>query len=519
MTEYENAVRSHYSAVRDLTDQLITELRKVKEAVKTENSPVELQHLQREVHALRIRETLVERNSALTRVRNESLQPAPSREELGQLVPAREAPRLEHLLEHLLFRDMVAFREALSRLGLATPEEAGIDSKAVLLFDRLHSIAAELYNGNLRPILDFVEASIPKTERERRTLSRLVQKLVVDGIRRMPVTERPWAVKSLIKWIPEITLSELFVSDTTLSQTERSETLWRAFSICSEISVTAPNTLPPSSGRKRSRDYSEPVESHIILWADPAALQHNPPLLSDKDKPSSRKAIYGCVDHTTTELPRIASNDPSIYIPDSDDEVVVSNERKFAQSRAVLSNQHRRSRQATTSAYYPHQQSREFIIGQLASRRVHAQQESSERFHHVACQTEPPCHQAILRVPPRSRIETAISAGITVLPKLWQAAVVAKLAHAEWRSVSDSKYVAVEADVDANLHAHSFITCSVSHKPCGSLGNRPMALPCGHVVSETALAQIIQNTHRSKMLKCPVCPREFTSETTRPISL
>lgn len=510
MDEFSKGLKAHFGALDNHISQIVNKLETAKLGIETGNREDALQALQQETQQLRSKESLVSLNANLSVARSNVQLLGVSADAFQNVLPARIEPNENLFLEYLLFRDVGVYRAAVAQLRIDDSSVDEMHPETVMVFERLHAIVAAFERGDLDPLLSHVSECHFESERDRRTVTKLIRLIVVDAIKRLSQDERPAAVKKYLQLMPDVCVTDVLLGNEVMPDERRRELIWRVLSAVTQVPLLPVSMRKADIGdRKRSADSSGLNDSEIILLADPEA----------NEAPRRREPLLRIVAETaTSHSQRIALTDPPVYIPDSDDDASPSEGRTFAQSRAVIAPQPRRTRPPATSAYYPHQQSREYIIGQLASR--HAQPDPVKEVHRkeIGTQTETWVTRATSRIPPLPRLESAMLAGLAVIPKLLEAERVSIITQSDWRAASDTNFIAVEADVPASLHTHSFIACPITHRPCDSISNRPMLLACGHVVSERALADIIQSTHRSKALKCPVCPREFAAESTQAVS-
>jgi hypothetical protein len=109
--------------------------------------------------------------------------------------------------------------------------------------------------------------------------------------------------------------------------------------------------------------------------------------------------------------------------------------------------------------------------------------------------------------PIRPKIETLLAAGSTAIPKLSK---FIQSFPSKWSETSDNRFLGFDIDVPSHMyHPRQFIVCPVTRQPA----DKPLLLPCGHVISEVALSRTVQAS-RGRGIKCPVCPQEITNTST-----
>lgn len=111
---------------------------------------------------------------------------------------------------------------------------------------------------------------------------------------------------------------------------------------------------------------------------------------------------------------------------------------------------------------------------------------------------------AALGFPPESELVTIVRCGANGLPNLLKAVRVASL-HGHWSRLDVDDSLPVEMDVGRECRFHSIFTCPVSREETVEVGNVPMMLPCGHVLSKHSIGRLPRTQQR---FKCPYCPRE-----------
>lgn len=67
----------------------------------------------------------------------------------------------------------------------------------------------------------------------------------------------------------------------------------------------------------------------------------------------------------------------------------------------------------------------------------------------------------------------------------------------------------LEVNLGKNMQFHSTFVCPIS-KDQATIGNPPVLLECGHVISKEAMSKIVR-TRRTGRVKCPTCPTETLS--------
>ncbi|XP_077301795.1 E3 ubiquitin-protein transferase RMND5B-like isoform X2 [Arctopsyche grandis] len=113
---------------------------------------------------------------------------------------------------------------------------------------------------------------------------------------------------------------------------------------------------------------------------------------------------------------------------------------------------------------------------------------------------------ALLRLPPLSPLQSAVSVGSRVLPALLDIRMKMANTHAHhvWAAKDE-----LPVEVEGGGH-HSVFACPILRQQ-GSDQNPPMRLLCGHVISKDALNKLCQGIR----LKCPYCPMEQSQSEAR----
>ncbi len=105
-----------------------------------------------------------------------------------------------------------------------------------------------------------------------------------------------------------------------------------------------------------------------------------------------------------------------------------------------------------------------------------------------------------------------MKAGTLTQPKLIKSS---KLLNVKKDLFSASSKVDVPIDLGKDLQFHSSFICPVSKEET-SASNPAILLQCGHVISENAMKDLEKSSRtRNKHFKCPTCPNEQTSSTSR----
>ena len=75
-----------------------------------------------------------------------------------------------------------------------------------------------------------------------------------------------------------------------------------------------------------------------------------------------------------------------------------------------------------------------------------------------------------------------------------------------------SSSTSLELELGSHFPFHSTFICPVTREP-NAPGNEPVMLPCGHLISATAMDKIVRGQRSmSRKFKCPTCPREQTAQ-------
>lgn len=109
-----------------------------------------------------------------------------------------------------------------------------------------------------------------------------------------------------------------------------------------------------------------------------------------------------------------------------------------------------------------------------------------------------------LGLPPESELVTIVRCGAKGLPNLLKAVRVAS-SHGHWTKLDVDESLPIEIEVGRECRFHSIFTCPVSREETVEVGNVPMMLPCGHVLSKHSINRLPKTPQR---FKCPYCPRE-----------
>ena len=75
-------------------------------------------------------------------------------------------------------------------------------------------------------------------------------------------------------------------------------------------------------------------------------------------------------------------------------------------------------------------------------------------------------------------------------------------------STLNQREMATEVNLGPDFTFHNIFMCPVSKETSG-LGNNPMLLKCGHVISKHSLNKMTRG-NTQQIFKCPTCPMEMT---------
>ena len=381
------------------------------------------------------------------------------------------------LAEYCLYKDMGWYREFARECG---GSDLGFPEGAVVEFEKMHARIASLREGDLAPALDWLRASIATMTwgEESRVLSKILKKLILASQPDLTV------IRKFFHYLPNQPIGPLLLRpQPDLATAEK--LLWHAFSVVVKF---------PTNRKKRRRSIAYHLEEPIERFQF-----QDPPDSSWCKKGSSTLGLEAA----QSPSPLHPVNYPPPLFPESEDELLFQDAANFASNRTTLPDA---GGGPTTShpRLYPYSQSRDWLIGRILLRQSSV---SVEGKVDVGSQTEEVCSKQWYRFPQKSRLETALAAGILAVPKFAMADRVANF----WRT-QNSPFFSIEID-HPNSSGHSIIVCPVLHQPCRA----PLLLPCGHCISDTALARIVQAS-RGRSLKCPLCPAEVSSDSTRRIS-
>ena len=105
-------------------------------------------------------------------------------------------------------------------------------------------------------------------------------------------------------------------------------------------------------------------------------------------------------------------------------------------------------------------------------------------------------------LPTHSPLLTLLQASSLVYPQL---------IHYQSLPLSSSS-ISLELDLGSHFPFHSTFICPVTREP-SHVGNEPVMLPCGHLISALAMDKIVRGQRSmSRKFKCPTCPREQTAQ-------
>ncbi|KAJ2368339.1 hypothetical protein IW150_005436 [Coemansia sp. RSA 2607] len=146
-----------------------------------------------------------------------------------------------------------------------------------------------------------------------------------------------------------------------------------------------------------------------------------------------------------------------------------------------------------------------FIYAKRLGSSPYAEMFCGERWRQGAAQYVA-CVCRVLGVPLESPVRVAVDAGALAVPVVGKVAGLMRDRRVEW---SQQDELAVEVPLPGGMRFHSVFACPVS-KEQATVGNPPMALPCGHVVCRGSLEKLARGVRpgvvASGRFKCPYCP-------------
>lgn len=119
---------------------------------------------------------------------------------------------------------------------------------------------------------------------------------------------------------------------------------------------------------------------------------------------------------------------------------------------------------------------------------------------------------SLLGLSAESPLYVAATAGAISLPRLMKYVETITAARASWTTASE---LAFETPLPHSMVYHSIFVCPVSKEQTTDQ-NPPMMLPCGHVLANESLRNLVRAQHR---YKCPYCPVEGALREARQIIL
>lgn len=119
---------------------------------------------------------------------------------------------------------------------------------------------------------------------------------------------------------------------------------------------------------------------------------------------------------------------------------------------------------------------------------------------------------SLLGLSAESPLYVAATAGAISLPRLMKYVETITAARASWTTASE---LAFETPLPRGMVYHSIFVCPVSKEQTTDQ-NPPMMLPCGHVLANESLRNLVRAQHR---YKCPYCPVEGALREARQIIL
>lgn len=112
-------------------------------------------------------------------------------------------------------------------------------------------------------------------------------------------------------------------------------------------------------------------------------------------------------------------------------------------------------------------------------------------------------------LPPTGALESSVEAGFIILPSLAKLNTVMKATGKDMASMDD---LPLESSLPDHLQFHSVLCCPVTREPVDA----PVALSCGHVISDVALNRI---TASRNSFKCPTCRSDVLTRSTTRVKL
>jgi hypothetical protein len=317
-----------------------------------------------------------------------------------------------------------------------------------------------------------------------------------------------------------MTVSELLLEKIVTASAEETtrirDLLWESFSISNFVHLPDKTelTITPTPKPERKPLWVDPIEPPILTRM---GLKYKPQTdVSSIWQTTNDRGVRGEVSsriNPSEELPMIATNDPPLFIEDSSDDEVVDpadpSHQNFSIPRTLTRPSTTTARRPSTISsapraprgLYPYNQSRDWLIGQ-----IRATDQTTVREAMIAC-APAMTTRTTYGYPNRPKLETLILAGSSSLPKLLS---FIQSFPTKWSEMPDSKFLGIDIDVPRYLYnPRKFIVCPVTRQAA----DKPLLLPCGHVISESALSKTVQAS-RGRGIKCPVCPQEITNTST-----